>query len=460
MAQDLPPQAPKTAFNEFLIAEYNNIAQAFFTTVNSISEFFKHYIVIMGAPISIAAIFLPKGVLEFLLANPLLPGILFTAITLIGLFVSAYVINLRFDAILYARTVNGIRKHFYESSGLDIEAEMRIRVLPKSTNVPRYLENRYFFFVILTFALVGMAYFTAGWYFYWHSTRIVPGISFWLFTISVPLLAHLSIYRCLARYREFEYLRGHIVGIDVDGVLNDHRTHFTEILKTQTGKKMHPDQITRIPVHEIPGANVTEADEHAVFNWPSYWTDMPPLADATRIIQRLRNLLGYKIWIFTHRGWPQPSTFPPGRENEYWTAWRQLSLWTIPSRWKVTTQIEKRLEKWGLPGFIRARLILTTTRKWLSLHGFVFDRLIVEKGNTDTPDPRFLTRNRFIISKSRNIRIFVEDDLAKAKRLADICEVVFLIDHPYNQLDGGGLPKNIRRVKSWQEIYQFFRSAL
>jgi len=118
------------------------------------------------------------------------------------------------------------------------------------------------------------------------------------------------------------------------------------------------------------------------------------------------------------------------------------------------------LEKWGLPGFIRARLILTTTRKWLSLHGFVFDRLIVEKGNTDTPDPRFLTRNRFIISKSRNIRIFVEDDLAKAKRLADICEVVFLIDHPYNQLDGGGLPKNIRRVKSWQEIYQFFRSAL
>ena len=94
------------------------------------------------------------------------------------------------------------------------------------------------------------------------------------------------------------------------------------------------------------------------------------------------------------------------------------------------------------------------TRRWLGRHAFKYDKLIVERGNTNTVDPVLLTRNRFLISKEKMIRAFVEDDFDKAKKLADICEVVFLMDHPYNQ---GTVPMNVIRVQSWQEVYDFLR---
>ena len=56
-----------------------------------------------------------------------------------------YVINLRCDAVLYARTINGIRNYFYETKKLDIESENRYRVLIKRTQTPRYFEPTYFF---------------------------------------------------------------------------------------------------------------------------------------------------------------------------------------------------------------------------------------------------------------------------------------------------------------------------
>jgi uncharacterized HAD superfamily protein len=51
-----------------------------------------------------------------------------------------------------------------------------------------------------------------------------------------------------------------------------------------------------------------------------------------------------------------------------------------------------------------------------------------------------------------NLRFFVEDDLEKAVKMAYICDVVFLVDHPYNQ-QVAPLPKNIQRVTTWDEIY-------
>ncbi len=452
----------KTVFEEFLIAEYNNIAQAHFNTVNSISEFFKHYIVIVSLPISAAVIFLKpaelkaSGILEFLKKHPLVHAMLFTCLVLIGLSVLAYIINLRSDAILYARTVNGIRKYFSDSSGLNLEDEIRFRVLPKWTHFPRYTEPYYFLFVVLTFAIVGTVYFVAGWYFYWWVNSWPIGLNFWLLIGLCPW-THLFLYAWLGRHREREYLRGHIIGVDIDGVLNDHRQHFVQVLERRTGKKMDARLITRIPVHEIPGGDVTEEDEHAVFNWPSYWVDMPPLTGAAEIVKRLRNLHGYKIWIFTHRGWPQPITYPPGHENECWKAWQKVSWWAIPSRWNFVGAAEKRLGEWGIPGFIGGRPILKITKGWLRGHGFKYNRLIVERGNTNTTDPLILTRNRFLTSQERKIRVFVEDDPIKARKLADICEVVFLIDHPYNQAGSARLPMNVVRVQSWQEIHEFLK---
>jgi hypothetical protein len=144
----------RKAYEEFLIAEYNNIAHAHFNTVTSISEFFKHYLVIVSLPVSVAVLFLKpaelKAIADFLDRHPLFPAIALTVVTVLGLCVLGYVINLRCDAILYARTVNGIRKYFSESSGLTVDQDVRFRVLPKSAHLPHYIEGPYFLFVVLT----------------------------------------------------------------------------------------------------------------------------------------------------------------------------------------------------------------------------------------------------------------------------------------------------------------------
>jgi hypothetical protein len=44
------------AFNDYLLEEYKNIAEAHFKTIETITEFYKHYFTIVSIPISIFAI--------------------------------------------------------------------------------------------------------------------------------------------------------------------------------------------------------------------------------------------------------------------------------------------------------------------------------------------------------------------------------------------------------------------
>ena len=288
----------------------------------------------------------------------------------------------------------------------------------------------------------------------WH----FPSSSmFWAALAACPLV-HVVLYGSLTRYRERSYLRSRILGVDIDGVLNDHRTQFCRVLREKMNKDLNPGAIVRIPVHEISDADVTEDDEQAVFNWPSYWVEMPPKEDAADMLKKIRNQLGYNIWLFTSRGWPEPDRYPKGREKQYATAWKQA--W-----WKSRLYLARpvrRFEKWcaeyRIPEIVGSRPIRAVTKQWLSAQKIVYDKLIVERGNTDTRDPRFNTRNRFVISARRQIRAFVEDDLNKARRLCDLCEVVFLIDQPYNQVEPDVSPKNLIRVKEWPEVRDRLRS--
>lgn len=267
---------------------------------------------------------------------------------------------------------------------------------------------------------------------------------------------HIILYWRLSRYREGSYLRGHIIGVDIDGVLNEHRKHFCEVVKRQIGQQVNPEEITHIPVHEIPGSTVSVEDEHAVFNWPQYWTDMPSMPGAPKVIARLHNLFGYRIWIFTHRPWPQATTFPQAHEKAYWQEWEKHSKWARLARWKTIQYIERRIAEWfRIDLGISGRTLRNITDKWLKDNEITFDKLIIERGNTDTRDPLGHTRNRFVISQRKKIRLFVEDDLNKALKLADICELVFLPDQPYNKAPQ--LPNNVIRVTSWQEIEKFLR---
>jgi uncharacterized HAD superfamily protein len=105
----------------------------------------------------------------------------------------------------------------------------------------------------------------------------------------------------------------------------------------------------------------------------------------------------------------------------------------------------------------RKKVIRKITEEWLDNNTIPYDKLIVESGNVDIDITlmEMLYSNRIISSKREQIKVFVEDDLNKAMRLADICEIVFLINQPYNQ--ESKLAKNIIRVKSWVDIYHYIR---
>lgn len=205
-----------------------------------------------------------------------------------------------------------------------------------------------------------------------------------------------------------------VLGVDIDGVVNHHREHFCRLLELQTAKRLSPDAITVIPVRGIPGCDVTEADEHAVFNWPAYWVDMPVVPDAPHVLTQIRSR-GIFVWLFTRRPWPNPSTFPTGREDVYHRAWRD-----VPQ-------------------------IADVTQRWLRRHGIPFDRLTLETGGDDE-------ETRFSAARDGRVHRFVEDNPENAAALALHCDRVFLMDQPYNQASDRALPGNIVRVRTWDEI--------
>ena len=449
-------KTPRERYEDFLLKEYDNIAQAHFNTVSTISTFFKHYLLIVSLPIPLLAWVLKPlaedtsgktatSVLESLRHAVPLGAIL---IAVIGFFVMCYIANLRFDAILYARTVNGIRKYFSGRSDVPFEEEVCVRVLPRSKYQPRYMEPTFFLWVILAFAFANAAYLGLG-VFLWCRIASPEQCLWWTAGIggfAGFALLNILTYALLARHRETSYLRSHIIGVDIDGVLNRHREHFCKMLADLCGKEVDPQTIIRIPVHECQelkdgsgkSMSVTEQDEHAIFNHPRYWREMPAEEQARDMLGRLKNVFRFRIFIFTHRPWPHPTTFPQGKEAEY------RSLWEGESQaWQSGSVAIKRI-----------------TRDWLYQHGMPYDRLVVEAGNIHTTEPRLLVRNRFVISERKRIRVFVEDDLFKAKKLAHICELVFLLDQPYNQCEESDLPNNVIRVESWRGIYEYIREVL
>jgi hypothetical protein len=120
----------------------------------------------------------------------------------------------------------------------------------------------------------------------------------------------------------------------------------------------------------MPGGHVTEADEHAVFNWPVYWIEMPVVSGAPEALEELRSR-DTGVWIFTSRHWPRPTTFPVGREDVYHAAWQDL-----PD-------------------------IVQITEEWLRHHGFTYDNLTVEAGADHQESRFFVAEERRVYTSSR-----------------------------------------------------------
>jgi hypothetical protein len=293
-------------------------------------------------------------------------------------------------------------------------------------------------------------------------------------------------------------MRSYSLGVDIDGVVNRHRDYFCELLKEKTGKVQDPNQISTIPLHDCPLLDVSREEEKLVFNDPRYWIDMPATDLVKQNFNRIRGL-NVKIHVFSHRPWPDSHGAPEEVRKTTHVNWRKAARALLREtskgdpfkygiywiRLKVgIPEIDPWEALWfDLPRHAKffwqrlrdalgMRPIEIITRWWLVKHELDYRSLTIERGNENVADPQGHFHNRFQISRKRIIRYFVEDDLEKARKLAYICDVVFLVEHPYNigyekkcenceydckreKFDFSST--NIRPVKSWDEIYKSIR---
>jgi uncharacterized HAD superfamily protein len=379
-------------------------------------------------------------------------GCFLILISIIGFLSCCYLMSINFDSILYARTVNGIRKFFYDKYYKSDEAinskEDQYRVLPKNTSQPKYIQKHSFGTIVIAFAMINSIYFGAG-------TRILATIGDVFFSqyLRIPVifhnynlirilafmllffLTHLMYYSYMANYRNFNFMKNQVIGVDIDGVLNNHREVFCNHLKVKFQIELDPDLINKIPVHKMDNSVVTRDMEFDIFNDPKYWNDLELIdVRASKVIQELRNSIGYKINIHSYRPWPQ-------------FFFGTVAKSVVEEKWKVKTL--KRL-----------------TIDWLKSKGITYSKLYIERSSIDYPGAKHqffgmilgIARkkylNRFYYTFIKPYRYFIEDTPENAIKLSNNCEYVFLFEQPYNR-NTDELPHNVIRVSSWEEIKDF-----
>jgi hypothetical protein len=146
---------PKKEFNEFLLKEYDNIAHAHFNTKQTLTAFFRYYLLIIALPAPFSALLFTKTT-EFK-ATDIIVGLVSNVsllIFIVGLIVLLYITNLQIDSLLYARQVNGIRWYFYKYLNFIPIDKTKIKVLPTDNKKPKFTGFHGFLFIVLTFSIL------------------------------------------------------------------------------------------------------------------------------------------------------------------------------------------------------------------------------------------------------------------------------------------------------------------
>jgi hypothetical protein len=130
----------REAFEKFLLDEYEYIANAHFNAVATISQFFKHYVTMIGLPLAAIPVVIkifPEPAKAIAKLKGYEPVVMIASILVfvIGLCMMLYIVSLQNVSLLYARTVNGIRNYFYGIAGLEDE-------LAQIFNRPVHLSTR------------------------------------------------------------------------------------------------------------------------------------------------------------------------------------------------------------------------------------------------------------------------------------------------------------------------------
>lgn len=190
----------KESYDKFLLKEYDNIAQAHFNTKNSLIQFFRYYLLIIALPLPLFVVLAGRmptttGQAEMfsLLINRFIDIIPMISLILaiVGFFVMCYMSNLHFDALLYARQVNGIRWYFTRKSKLSAEDLDKIKVLPTDNKFPVFTKEHSIRYVIAVFGIINGTYF----YFTFHHFLTYGRTIAFILIVGSSIAFHLWMHR-------------------------------------------------------------------------------------------------------------------------------------------------------------------------------------------------------------------------------------------------------------------------
>jgi hypothetical protein len=125
---------------DFMLKEYEIIASAFFDLSKQKTEMFRFYLILVTIPVTLIAaiIGLENQILNFF-ALPDLIVLALLAISIAGLLMTALIVDLRFEAIAYAKTVNLSRRFFVDN---DADKKLgKYTLLPDGDDYPLFNEQ-------------------------------------------------------------------------------------------------------------------------------------------------------------------------------------------------------------------------------------------------------------------------------------------------------------------------------
>lgn len=134
--------------SDFMLEEYDKIASAYFGLRDQINEWFKAYLALVGLPLTVLAAVLKLGDGQGSISLSQLPDVvagLLVTVAVLGFFVALSIIAMRMEMILYARTINGVRRYFadldQQASAPDNSLRLaQFLILPTSDAVPPFYE--------------------------------------------------------------------------------------------------------------------------------------------------------------------------------------------------------------------------------------------------------------------------------------------------------------------------------
>lgn len=382
--------------NQFTIADYYQkefevLSQAHFQTSEKTTSFFQFISLIFLAPFALFAV--PD------LETSTLLGAILLVIGLLGFCITMYLADLRFESLLYARSVNKIRFSIY-SEELDhlfpseqVPFINHASILLAQPKKPNYFDTNQFLWIVLGLGIVDSFYLT-------YSIRVFSPIilgfnltKYWfVFVVVFFCLIHVLFYFLKSRKHESGSIYfNNIIGSDIDGVISNQNAQFVKFFNMNNNNQITQDDIVSLPVHK--SGKVSPEDENKVFCRTNYWETLELLPGAKDALSHLRKS-GYRIFLFTSRPW----NLTDGN-------------------------------------------IKTITRKWLKCCDVKYKSLTFDNKK----------KTRFLKAQNLKVKYFIEDDLIKAVKLCSICKAVFLVDYKYNQSDTK-TPYNLIRVKDLSEV--------